>query len=73
MGINLGSPYESNRPMSGLDWVMVETVDRETEWEVWTPDETGAVLGSGKTKAEAMLSAISNMALLTVEMLEGMP
>lgn len=43
---------------SGLDF---EIVEEGNEFLVWTPDTTGAVVGSGKTVDEAKADAVRNM------------
>lgn len=43
---------------TGLDY---EIVLNDGEWQVWTPDLTGACIGSGATTIEAMESAILTM------------
>lgn len=54
---------------AGLDY---ETTfcDGEGEWQVWTPDTTGAVLGSGKTEVEALCDAMRNMESLHAVLLK---
>ena len=41
-----------------LDYCVVEN---EGEWQVWTPDMTGAVIGSGPSKDDALLDAMDNL------------
>lgn len=43
---------------TGLDY---EVLQSEDDFQVWTPDETGACIGSGKTEKEAVIKAISNL------------
>ncbi len=47
----------------GLDYEIVFDEDDE-EWHVWTPERNGAILGFGKTKADAIRSAIQGIQLL---------
>lgn len=51
---------------TGLDY---EIVENDGEWQVWTPDNTGGIIGTGKTEAEAIGNALCNMALLGNELL----
>lgn len=44
----------------GLEYVVVQVEPNEVQ--VWTPDTTGACIGSGKTREEALVSAIRCMA-----------
>lgn len=48
--------------MNGLDYEII--FDDEGEFQLWTPDTTGAILGCGKTEVEAMGDAINNMQAL---------
>lgn len=52
----------------GLDFVIVQVRD-SNQFQVWTPDLNGAVVGSGLSKDEAVKNAIQNLgamiALLT--------
>ena len=55
-------------PAGGLDY---EIVFDDGEFQLWTPDTTGAILGTGKTEIEAKESAIRNMEI-ACEQLMGM-
>jgi hypothetical protein len=48
-----------------LDYQMLED---EGEWQIWTPDQSGGVLGSGASKAQALRDAISNCQALIAEL-----
>jgi hypothetical protein len=48
-----------------------EIVFNDGEWQLWTPDTTGAILGTGKTDTEAKEDAIRSMEA-TCEKLMGM-
>ena len=37
---------------------------------VWTPDETGAVIGSGKTREEAVINAVGALGATIASLLE---
>ncbi len=56
-GLELGEFKEINTRF-GLDF---EIVFSDGEWHVWTPDTTGAILGSGDTKLNARADAVKNM------------
>lgn len=43
---------------AGLDY---EIVFNDGEWQLWTPDTTGAILGTGDTETAAKEDAIRNM------------
>lgn len=53
---------------AGLDY---EIVFNDDEWQLWTPDITGAILGIGDTETEAKENAIRNMEV-ACEKLMGM-
>ncbi len=36
-------------------------VQNDGEWQVWTPDLTGACIGSGASRTQAMADAVRNM------------
>jgi len=46
---------------TGLD---IEITCEDGEWQIWTPDTTGGIIGSGPTEAEAKADAVRNMELL---------
>lgn len=48
-----------------------EIVFNDGEWQVWTPDTNGAILGTGATEIAAKEDAIRNMEA-TCEKLMGM-
>lgn len=46
---------DGTKSTTGLDY---EIVLNDGEWQVWTPDLTGACIGSGKTTIEAKENAV---------------
>lgn len=54
---------------SGLDFqAAARSRDLTTDWEVWTPDGTGACIGSGSTREEAIEDAIKNLMATVVKL-----
>lgn len=45
-----------------LDFDVVFDRD-EKEFQVWTPDNTGGIIGTGKTEREALMNCIENLKL----------
>lgn len=50
-----------------LDYVIVQTSSNE-DFMVWTPDNTGGVIGSGKTREEAINNAIDCLGLTIADL-----
>lgn len=50
-----------------LDYVIVQSFSNE-DFLVWTPDENGGVIGSGKTRKEAIRSAIDCLGLTIADL-----
>ena len=46
--------------MNPLDYMLL--LNDQNEWEVWTPDGTGACIGAGETQKEALADANTAMA-----------
>lgn len=42
----------------------------EGEWQIWTPDLTGGIIGIGNTKEEAAKSAIANLGLTIADLVQ---
>ena len=50
--------------LTGLDWEALRT--KEDEWEIWTPNATGACIGKGKT-IQAAIDDMKRNLLQTVQ------
>lgn len=51
-----------------IDYIVLEA---HGDFSVWTPDESGACLGSGKTKAKALEHAVRNAEEFIDSVLDG--
>ncbi len=49
------------------------TQDADGEWHVWTPDETGGIIGSGPTEERAREQAALNCVQLAAELFKPKP
>jgi hypothetical protein len=52
-----------------LDYEIIQDKEDKNKFLIWTPDETGAVLGSGPTRTSALQDAISTMAMTIADMM----
>lgn len=53
------------KTVHGLDF---DGVWLDDEWQIWTPDMTGGVIGSGETFNEALADAVANMEALCAQL-----
>lgn len=50
---------EELKPITELDYEIFRNKKDGNEWQVWTPDSSGACIGHGKTRREAIYSTMS--------------
>lgn len=52
---------------TALDYEILQW-DKEGEFQVWTPSDTGACIGSGKTRREAIEDTVTTLLLTAAKL-----